>query len=114
MDSHSYGTPEALEGLKAALAPSDRFLQTEYETIRRLPASRFVLFTIKGFKARARAPLPPARVAPRSRPAAPAVRGSRRRVLTLPPSPRSPDRSRSRRWAGCPARLRRWRRASGG
>lgn len=54
MDSHSYGTPEALAGLKARLCPSERFLQTEYETIRRLPKSRAILFGIKGYKA----PLP--------------------------------------------------------
>ena len=45
----SYGTPELLAALENPKPPQERWLKVEYETLRRLPKSNNILFTIKGF-----------------------------------------------------------------
>ena len=45
----SYGTPELLAALEKPLAAHERWLKVEYETLRRLPRSNNILFSIKTF-----------------------------------------------------------------
>lgn len=47
IDSPSFGTPEALAARKQAMPPAQRWLKVEYQTLRRLPATRGILFTVR-------------------------------------------------------------------
>ena len=47
IDQPSFGTPEALEARKKLMPPQERFLKVEYQTLRRLPASKNILFTVR-------------------------------------------------------------------
>ena len=49
LDNPSYGTSEALSALARPMPPEQRYLKVEYQTLRRLPMSRFILFTIRTF-----------------------------------------------------------------
>ena len=49
IDNPSYGTPEALDALAQPMAPTQRWLKVEYQTLRRLPKTKFILFTIRTF-----------------------------------------------------------------
>ena len=45
----SYGTAELLSKAQQYMPAHERWLKVEYETLRRLPKSKTILFTIKGF-----------------------------------------------------------------
>ena len=49
LDNPSYGTPEALASISKILPPETRWLKVEYQTLRRLPGTGYILFTIRTF-----------------------------------------------------------------
>ncbi|KAG1654887.1 hypothetical protein FOA52_006531 [Chlamydomonas sp. UWO 241] len=49
MDSPLYGSPAAASARAHTLCPHERWLRTEYQTLRRLPVTGAVLFTVRTF-----------------------------------------------------------------
>jgi dimethylamine monooxygenase subunit A len=49
LDNPSYGTPEALASISKILPPETRWLKVEYQTLRRLPTTGYILFTVRTF-----------------------------------------------------------------
>ena len=47
IDAPSFGTAEALEARKQPMPVEQRWLKVEYQTLRRLPATNDILFTVR-------------------------------------------------------------------